>query len=343
MSCVSASSCTAVGYSGDNTLVESWNGSAWSVVRSPDRGTNSTLEAVSCVSAGMCEAVGNYTNRGLSRSLVESWNGSAWSVVRSPDRGTNSTLEAVSCVAAASCEAVGNYSSSSLSQALVESWNGTAWSVVVSPRLVPKQSALNGVYCVSGQSCVAVGNYGSRTLIESWNGTAWSAVTSPTPGNYGGLSGVSCTSARSCVAVGDYSNGTGSAASILPRTLVESWNGAAWSVVPGPSPSVAYLYGVSCASARSCKAVGDYASSIGVFSDAGRVLERHRVVARAGPESLCGPSLRRVLCFGEAVQGRWRVHRRKRRRPGSGRVLGRYRLVDLSSAGPEHRAELTRG
>jgi hypothetical protein len=65
--------------------------------------------------------------------------------------------------------------------------------------------------------------------------------------------------------VGDYSNGTGSAASILPRTLVESWNGAAWSVVPGPSPSVAYLYGVSCASARSCKAVGDYASSIGVF------------------------------------------------------------------------------
>ena len=84
---------------------------------------------------------------------------------------------------------------------------------------------------------------------------------SPTPGNYGGLSGVSCSSARSCVAVGNYSNGTGSASSILSRTLVESWNGTAWSVVSGPSPSVAYLYGVSCASAGSCKAVGDYASS----------------------------------------------------------------------------------
>jgi len=85
-------------------------------------------------------------------------------------------------------------------------------------------------------------------------------VPSPTPGNYGALSGVSCSSARSCVAVGNYSNGTGSASSTLPRTLVESWNGTAWSVVPGPSPSVAYLYGVSCASARSCKAVGDYAA-----------------------------------------------------------------------------------
>jgi len=60
--------------------------------------------------------------------------------------------------------------------------------------------------------------------------------------------------------VGNYSDGTGSAASILPRSLVESWNGRAWSVVPGPSPSVAYLYGVSCVSAESCKAVGDYAT-----------------------------------------------------------------------------------
>ena len=50
----------------------------------------------------------------------------------------------------------------------------------------------------------------------------------------------------------------------LRRTLVESWNGTAWSVVPGPSPSVAYLYGVSCVSARSCKATGEYANNSGV-------------------------------------------------------------------------------
>ena len=261
VSCFSASSCAAVGYAGSRTLIESWNGSAWSIVRSPDRGTNSTLNGVSCVSAISCEAVGDYYRRGLTRTLTESWNGFAWSIVPSPDRGLASTLSAVSCASGKWCVAVGEYdNNNSLSQTLIESWNGTAWSTVASPTLAPKQGAFNGVSCVSAGSCVAVGDYAGNTLVESWDGTAWSVVPSPTPGSYGGLSGVECSSARSCVAVGNYSNGTGSGSSILPRTLVESWNGAAWSVVPSPSPSVAYLYGVSCASARSCTAVGDYAT-----------------------------------------------------------------------------------
>ena len=260
-----ARSCSAVGYLANKTLIESWNDSKWSVVRSPDRGTSSTLNtlnAVSCIRGRSCVAVGDHaSNSSLGRTLVESWNGTGWSVVRSPDRGTSSTLNAVSCLSGKLCVAVGDYgSNSNLSRTLVESWNGTVWSVMPSPSLVRKQSALNGVSCVSPTSCVAVGNYGSDTLVESWNGTAWTIVASPTPGSYGGLSGVSCSSAASCVAVGNYSNGTGSGSSILPRTLVESWNGTAWSVVPGPSPSVAYLYGVSCVSAKSCQAVGDYAT-----------------------------------------------------------------------------------
>jgi hypothetical protein len=65
--------------------------------------------------------------------------------------------------------------------------------------------------------------------------------------------------------VGNYSyGGTGSGSSSLTRTLVESWNGAAWSVAPGPSPSVAHLYGVSCTAASSCTAVGDYTSNSGL-------------------------------------------------------------------------------
>ena len=261
VSCRSAGSCTAVGYVGSRTLIESWNGSEWSVVRSPDRGTNSTLNAVSCISAISCEAVGDYYRRGLTQTLAESWNGLAWSIVRSPGRGLGSTLNAVSCASGKRCVAVGEYDNNNgLSQTLIESWDGTAWSVVPSRNLAPKPGALNGVSCVSASSCAAVGNYASKTLVESWDGTAWSIVASPTPGSYGGLSGVECSSARSCVAVGYYSNGTGSASSILPRTLVESWDGTAWSVVASPSPSVAYLYGVSCASARSCTAVGDYAT-----------------------------------------------------------------------------------
>jgi hypothetical protein len=158
----------------------------------------------------------------------------------------------------------GYSSSTGLGRTLVESWNGTAWSVVPSPIIVPNESAFNGVFCLSAKSCVAVGDNSSSTLVESWNGIAWSVVPSPTPGKYGGLSSVSCSSTRSCVAVGNYSNGTGSGSSTLSRTLVESWNGIAWSVVAGPSPSVAFFYGVSCSSARSCKALGEYANNSGV-------------------------------------------------------------------------------
>lgn len=75
---------------------------------------------------------------------------------------------------------------------------------------------------------------------------------------------MSCSSAASCKAVGNYSYGTGSGASSLSRTLIESWNGKTWSVASNPSPAVAYLYGVSCSSATSCKAVGNYAMASGL-------------------------------------------------------------------------------
>ena len=216
---------------------------------------------MSCVSAISCEAVGGYDRNGIAQTLTESWNGSAWSILPSPDRGLGSALNAVSCASNKWCVAVGDYDNNKgLSQTLIESWNGVLWSIVPSPALALKQGAFNGVFCESTRSCVAVGDYASSALVESWDGTAWSVVESPTPGSYGGLTDVECPSARSCVAVGNYSNGTGSGASILPRTLVESWNGTAWSVVPSPSPSVAYLYGVSCTAARSCTAVGDYAT-----------------------------------------------------------------------------------
>jgi len=50
------------------------------------------------------------------------------------------------------------------------------------------------------------------------------------------------------MAVGEYANGSTGA------TLTESWNGAAWSVVP--SPGDGRLFGVSCTSTNSCVAVG---------------------------------------------------------------------------------------
>ncbi len=267
VSCVSAAACTAVGYYAIRvgrhymTLVESWNGTSWSVVPSPNYGSGgNSLQGVSCVSAAACTAVGSYASNGKQRTLIESWNGTSWSVVPSPNpAGDHIDLYGVSCVSAAACTAVG----AAGGRTLVESWNGTTWSVVPSPTLQPA-SSLRGVSCVSAAACTAVGAHGSargnRTLVESWNGVSWSVVPSPSRGSGGSyLYGVSCASAAACTAAGSHATSSGS----TDRTLVESWNGVSWSVVPSFSRGSggSYLYGVSCASAAACIAAGYYTTS----------------------------------------------------------------------------------
>src|SRR5436189_144027 len=89
--CVTVLACSAAGSSVDSSsLVESWTGTTWSIVASPDKGEGDDLDDVSCVSASACSAVGSYVNtNGISRTLVESWNGTTWSIVASPNKGTS--------------------------------------------------------------------------------------------------------------------------------------------------------------------------------------------------------------------------------------------------------------
>ena len=98
VSCLSDSDCLAVGYYESHdlvrqTLVESWNGTTWSIVPSPNEGTkNNALNGVSCISPTWCEAVGDYDNgSGATENLIESWNGTSWSIVSSPEQGGAAT------------------------------------------------------------------------------------------------------------------------------------------------------------------------------------------------------------------------------------------------------------
>jgi hypothetical protein len=94
----------------------------------------------------------------------------------------------------------------------------------------------------------------SRTLIESWDGTSWTVLPSPNPDvgvNIDALYGVSCASATACTAVGDSTTSGGES-----PTLIESWDGTSWTVVPSPSSAAGVLYGVSCTSATACTAAG---------------------------------------------------------------------------------------
>ena len=203
-----------------------------------------------------------------------------WSVVPSPNKGPASDdndLESVSCTSASACTAVGDFASATITKTLVESWDGTRWSVVPSPNEGPASGSneLWGVSCRSASACTAVGNIITngnhyKTLVESWDGTRWSVVPSPNgpnegEPNYDQLWDVSCPSASACTAVGSFGYSS-------DETLVESWNGARWSVVPSPDVGLAFdhndLLGVSCTSASLCTAVGSFAPNY-VFTTTG--------------------------------------------------------------------------
>jgi hypothetical protein len=194
----------------------------------------------------------------------------AWSIRPTPNPAGSPSpgFAAISCPAL-TCTAVGAYGTSNGPQPLAERWDGTSWSIANVLGRGAWGAALAGVSCVSDGACVAVGHWerpnASRTLVEGWDGRAWSIVPSPNPPGTSAsyLDGVSCLPPGACVAVGYYVNGKGHR-----RAMIESWNGAQWSIRTAPQPSRSLeseLLGVSCVSPNVCVAVGTYTGLQGKF------------------------------------------------------------------------------
>ncbi len=295
ISCISTTSCTAVGYwqnggsAGHNeSLIEQWDGTEWSIVSNPETGpVGNILYSVSCVSASFCTAVGEQ-HPGPYQTFVEEWNGTAWSIVPSPDTSAtqDNVLYGVSCTSSTSCTAVGYAVNGTVYQTLAEEWDGTAWSIVPSPDPGTGQYDLfYGVSCTSATACTAVGAAeGStvfQTLVETWDGSSWSIVPSPdtSTSRQNFLEAASCTSASACSAVGLANNGTSY------QTLVEEWDGTAWSIVPSPDTSTSQynaLEAISCVAATSCTAVG--VSNNGTnYQTLTEAWDGQRVVSRGQP------------------------------------------------------------
>jgi hypothetical protein len=268
VSCSSTSYCVAVGdevtSSGDTqTLVESWDGSDWTVIHSPNPSSSGdSLSSVFCSNATFCMAVGvEGPTSEPTQTLIESWNGSAWSVDPSPNEGYEDELSSVTCTSVTSCIAVGSYSSenSENSQTLIEFWNGTAWTISSSPNHLNKPNSLFGVSCASSVFCVAVGfvnlgpTKGAQGLVEIFNGSEWTvtASASKSAGYY--LSGVSCTTPSFCDAAGYHYV-------VAEETLVEKFNGTVWSTSTSSNKgnNDSGLYGIACLSSKDCVAVGAY-------------------------------------------------------------------------------------
>lgn len=185
ISCADAKHCWAVGDTGESsglgippfkTLIEAWNGTAWSLQASPNQGdSNNMLRDVSCVSASMCWAAGLYhaqnTGAPPSQNLLEEWNGTSWTVAadlaetdnNSPS-ATPNELNAITCLSVSSCWAVGDYWNTSVNanQTLVDQFNGSSWSPVPNTpneTIAPsRNNTLLGVGCADVAHCAAVGD-----------------------------------------------------------------------------------------------------------------------------------------------------------------------------------------
>lgn len=152
VSCGSASSCTALGFStaGKKTTYYSASGSGttWkdAPVAEPAGATRAFLDGISCAAgtATWCMAVGSYPAAGKRLALAERWNGRAWSLIAAPANSTHAAtyLDAVSCPASTTCQAVGEdgvIEPPGLSLTLAEGWNGKSWAVEPTPQPPPGQ------------------------------------------------------------------------------------------------------------------------------------------------------------------------------------------------------------
>jgi hypothetical protein len=245
----------------------------WSIQSTPNPGSGgqSSLRAVSCLSASACIAAGSanigYYEEPNTVPIVESWNGATWSTqtVPAPEVGISEPdagLSGVSCTSSAACTAVGSYENgSSRLVTLAEVWNGTKWSIQSTPNPIGAQYAVfAAVSCVSSSVCMAVGSFDYKTFAEKWNGTEWATQTTPNPlgAETSNLESVSCTSSTACTAVGNYYYYY--SGKYVRATLAEKWNGTEWSIQSTPSPGTTYsrLSGVSCMSSTECIATGSY-------------------------------------------------------------------------------------
>ena len=145
----------------ENTLIEQWNGSQWSIIKSPDVAQYSnSLLSVTALSATNVWAVGYSEAELTANTLVEHWNGSQWSVVPGPNPGSAfDFLYGVRAVSATNIWAVGTYANNRYGpyHTLTERWNGNRWEVFSSPGPGATINKLTAVVAVSATNLWTVG------------------------------------------------------------------------------------------------------------------------------------------------------------------------------------------
>ena len=221
------------------TLTEHWNGTAWRIIDSPNRGIgDNSLHGVAAVNGTHAWAVGYMVPAGGEQHpLIEHWNGSSWRLFPPAGQGGMSHyLNDVAVISASNVVAVG-HRRSRLEGRSSSASSGSAWQV--EPNDDPLSSRGSELWAVSAPSAGAQWAVGEiinqqehvRTLAERNVGGGWVLEA---PANVGTapneLKGVSALSAAKAFAVGNYMTSGGTR-----RALAELFANGSWTTFKPPN------------------------------------------------------------------------------------------------------------
>jgi hypothetical protein len=170
------------------TLIQQWNGTAWSIVPSPNPDPNQNLLTdIDGASANDVWAIGNLGNDGYggtTAGLVVHRNGTAWSQVNVPGTVSDGTfnvptLQDVIAMSANDVWIVG-HAFSWINFKIVPialHWNGQTWQRTVMSTAPNDGQGFQSIAALSPTRVYAVGS-----VIARWTGTGWAAEAATVPG-----------------------------------------------------------------------------------------------------------------------------------------------------------------
>jgi plastocyanin len=257
----------AVGYqttrSGDQaTLIEHYDGAAWTIVPSPNPASSASyLSVVVAVAPNDVWAAGHYLGSSNYRTLVEHWDGNSWTIVPTPNVGDGpNALNGIAAVGPGNIWAAGYQSmaSGSPTSTLILHFDGTTWNVVPSPN--PGQpSSLAAVVVTSDELIWAAGFYydgaQGKTLLLRGDESGFTALPSEDYSGEGNvLLGIVATGPGDIWAAGyHYPSGTSDY-----RGLIEHYDGKQWRrVSSAQGGSYTYLSGITAWTPGTAWAVGN--------------------------------------------------------------------------------------
>jgi FG-GAP-like repeat len=250
VSFVSTGESWAVGNQGaslaaNRTLIERYDGSAWSVVPSPNQGTgNNALNSVSMI-PGAGWAVGYAQGSRAYQPLALGWDGTQWKQAATGSFPSDALFTGVDTLADGSAWAVGfQRTAAGTRQTLIEQESGGVWTPVASQNdgSATSDNTLTAVAGTQATGLWAVGwresSSGLLPLILRYDTTqqspTWVSVTglggvSPVGTIDTVLTGVDVLSASDVWAVGYYFDGS------VNRPLALHWDGSTWNnwQIPG--------------------------------------------------------------------------------------------------------------